>query len=54
MDVRFTSAQAFFGIVFGAVVAHLFNGEWWTYVLAMSAIGGLAYYTAQDGSARST
>ena len=43
MEIRFTVAQALFGFVFGAVAAHYFGAPWWGYVLAIPAMGALAY-----------
>jgi hypothetical protein len=43
MEVRFTTAQAVFGCVFGAVIAYYFKAEWWGYALAVPAVGAVAY-----------
>jgi hypothetical protein len=44
MEIRYVYAQALFGVVFAIVVARYFGAEWWGYVLAMPAVGALAYY----------
>jgi len=44
MGIRFAIAQALFGLVFGAVIAHNFAASWWGYVLAIPTMGALAYF----------
>jgi hypothetical protein len=43
MEIRFTVAQALFGLVFGAVAAHYFAVPFWVYLVAIPAMGALAY-----------
>jgi hypothetical protein len=43
MEIRFTVAQASFGLVFGAVAAHYFAAPWLGYLMAIPAMGALAY-----------
>jgi len=44
MEIRYTFAQALFGLAFGIVVALYFRAEWWGFALAMPTAGALAYY----------
>ena len=46
MEIRFTVAQALFGLVFGAIIAHYVDADWWGYALTIPAIGALAYGTS--------
>jgi len=43
MEIRFTVAQASFGLVFGAVATHYLAAPWWEYLAAIPAMGALAY-----------
>jgi hypothetical protein len=47
MEIRFLTAQAAFGFVFGLVVAHWFGLPWWGTALAAPVMSAAAYVTSR-------